>query len=293
MISFIAVVGFNCMTVYLTVIFLAKMNFIETLNRSILSHNSHLCVGLDIDSDRIRSKSDMDVSELVDYSRKVVDATREYAAAYKPNMAFFERWGSTGLGWLEEIIEYIGDEHFLICDGKRGDIGNTARQYAKSIFGHFGFDAATVSPYMGSDAIGPFLEDTEKGAFVLCLTSNNSAEELQLQENGGTPLYENVIEMCLRLNSNGNCGLVVGATQESELSTIRQKSGDMPILIPGIGAQGGDLETSVRIGNSNGIALINVSRSILYAGDQSSKAITAVAREYNDRINENLESSSG
>jgi orotidine-5'-phosphate decarboxylase len=146
---------------------------------------------------------------------------------------------------------------------------------------------------MGSDAIGPFLEDTEKGAFVLCLTSNNSAEELQLQENGGTPLYENVIEMCLRLNSNGNCGLVVGATQESELSTIRQKSGDMPILIPGIGAQGGDLETSVRIGNSNGIALINVSRSILYAGDQSSKAITAVAREYNDRINENLESSSG
>jgi orotidine-5'-phosphate decarboxylase len=235
----------------------------------------------------------MDVSELVDYSRKVVDATREYAAAYKPNMAFFERWGSTGLGWLEEIIEYIGDEHFLICDGKRGDIGNTARQYAKSIFGHFGFDAATVSPYMGSDAIGPFLEDTEKGAFVLCLTSNNSAEELQLQENGGTPLYENVIEMCLRLNSNGNCGLVVGATQESELSTIRQKSGDMPILIPGIGAQGGDLETSVRIGNSNGIALINVSRSILYAGDQSSKAITAVAREYNDRINENLESSSG
>ncbi len=265
------------------------MNFLETLNRTIDSHNSHLCVGLDIDPDRIDSKAELNVSDLSDYSRKVIDATREYASAYKPNMAFFERWGSAGIEWLEETVEYISSEYFLICDGKRGDIGNSAKQYAKSIFGHFGFDALTVSPYMGSDAIVPFLKDPEKGAFVLCLTSNDSASELQLKEVEEVPLYESVIEMCQRLKKNKNCGLVVGATQESKLTTIRQKAGDMPILIPGVGVQGGDLVTSVRVGNSGGIALINVSRSILYEGGQSSEAIATAAREYRDRINDVLE----
>ncbi|MFQ6609128.1 MAG: orotidine-5'-phosphate decarboxylase [Fidelibacterota bacterium] len=266
------------------------MNFLEILNRTIDSHNSHLCVGLDIDPDRINTKSKMDVNDLSDYSRKVIDATREYASAYKPNMAFFERWGSAGIEWLEETIEYIGHDHFLICDGKRGDISNSARQYAKSVFDHFGFDASTVSPYMGSDAIRPFLEDPGKGAFVLSLTSNDSARELQLQRIKDVPLYDHVITMCNQLNKHNNCGLVVGATRESELEKIRMKSAGMPFLIPGVGIQGGDLETCVRIGNTSGIALVNVSRSILYAGNQSSKAIKSAARGYRDRVNRVLES---
>jgi orotidine-5'-phosphate decarboxylase len=175
-----------------------------------------------------------------------------------------------------------------IADAKRGDIGNTACQYAASIFDHFGFHAVTVNPYMGRDAILPFSEYKEKGVFVLCLTSNKGSQDLQLKEVDGMPLYHKVIEMVKEINEYDNCGFVVGATHPEELIGVRQNASDMPLLIPGIGAQGGDLESCVKEGNTNGLALINVSRGILYAGKKGAESIHKAAKEYNDRINQIL-----
>ncbi|MBC8174678.1 MAG: orotidine-5'-phosphate decarboxylase [Candidatus Marinimicrobia bacterium] len=264
------------------------MNFTTQLIKKISEKKSILCIGIDMDPDRIEIKSSPTLEDLRKYTLKVIDATLDVAVAYKPNMAFFERWGSKGYQWLEEMLEYIGKDSILICDAKRGDIGNTARQYAISIFDHFGFDAVTVSPYMGSDSISPFIERPEKGVFVLCLTSNPGARELQLLRADGKPVYMNVIKMVKRLNANRNCGLVVGATQGDEIAEVRRESGNLPFLIPGIGAQGGDLEVAVKEGNRDGVAIINVSRSILYAGDQSEGAIRASARNFQEQMNDAL-----
>ena len=142
----------------------------------------------------------------------MIDATRNSAIAYKPNFAFFERWGSSGFKWLEEILTYIGNNHIKIADAKRGDIGNTAYQYACSIFDHFKFDAVTLNPYLGRDSIEPFIGNPEKGVFILCRTSNDSASDFQNEVVGDKPLYEKVAISAVSLNSKDNIGLVVGAT---------------------------------------------------------------------------------
>ena len=177
-------------------------------------------------------------------------------------------------------MEWIGESALTIGDAKRGDIGNTGRQYATSLFEHFGFDAVTVNPYMGRDAIEPFIQAGERGAFILCRTSNASASNIQDIERNGERLFESVAKLVLELNSNDNRGLVVGGTSAAEIAGIRKLAPGLPFLIPGIGAQGGDLETSFRSGNSNGIAVINVSRGIIFAGDQSAKDIRAEAQYY-------------
>ncbi len=226
------------------------------------------------------------LDDLKSHTFRVIDSTKAYAVAYKPNFAFFERWGARGFSWLEETVEYIGDNYIKIADAKRGDIGNTARQYAYSIFEHFGFDCATINPYMGSDSVDPFLENRDKGVFLLAKTSNPSAGILQDIKERGIPVYERVVQMAQKLNYNNNIGLVVGATAPKDLKNIRSIAPGMPILIPGVGAQGGDLSTCMKIGNTNGICLINISRSISFSGDMSPKSIKDASSNFLAQMHE-------
>ena len=251
------------------------------LKRLTEEKNSLLCVGLDISSEALGINN---LDKLKKHTFTVIDATREYAVAYKPNLAFFERYGSKGFKWLEKTIEYIGTEHIIIADAKRGDIGNTAEQYAKSIFDHFGFDCVTLNPYMGSDSIKPVINKPGKGVFVLCRTSNKSASELQDHPNSSNPVYEVVAKTIKELNILDNIGLVVGATRPEIITYLRELVPFVPFLIPGIGFQGGDLSSCVEAGNKNGIGIINISRGISFVGDRSEKAIHCAASDYLDRI---------
>ena len=254
-------------------------SFNARLSEHISATGSHLCVGLDINPEALQMNHST-LDDLKAHTRKVIEATAGLAAVYKPNLAFFERWGSAGIEWLEETMEWIGNSALTIGDAKRGDIGNTARQYAASLFEYFGFDAVTVNPYMGRDAIEPFTQVRGKGVFVLCRTSNASASDIQNNESNGERLFESVARLVSKLNSNDNLGLVVGGTSAAEIAGIRELAPGLPFLIPGIGVQGGDLETSFRSGNTNGIAVINVSRSIIFAGNQGFKDIRAEAQRY-------------
>ena len=273
----------HCFSLTLLCNFIVLETFTERLQEAVESHNSRLCVGLDIDAQKIDPESPPPLAELKEFTGKIIDSTLDHVSAYKLNLAFYEAFGSEGFKWLEETMEMIGGQRFTIGDAKRGDIGNTAQKYATALFDHFGFDAITVSPYMGQDSLEPFLKRPDRGVFVLCLTSNPGARDIQLTEVSGVAVYRRVISMVKDLNENNNCGLVVGATKPEQMADIRLEAGDMPFLIPGIGVQGGDLEASVHAGNSNGVALINVSRSVLYAADPDSAAM-----DYNLKINEVL-----
>ena len=263
-------------------------SFNSRLSDQIKAKRSWLCVGLDINPENL-SKETPTLDDLKSHTKMVIDATSEYAAAFKPNLAFFERWGSKGFQWLEETMDHIDNDTLTIGDAKRGDIGHTAQQYAESLFNHFGFDAVTINPYMGRDAIDPFIDNPEKGAFILCRTSNASGGDLQNIEGNEQRLFETVAEYCAGLNENDNVGLVVGATVPGEISTIREKAIGLPMLIPGVGAQGGDLEASLTAGNTDGAALINVSRGICFAGDQSEEAVQNAAKDYVEKMIEIIE----
>jgi len=260
-------------------------SFNGRLKSLIAKKKSCLCIGLDMDPKLLNTTK---LEKLRDHSRLVIDATIDLAIAFKPNFAFFERWGSAGFSWLEEIVEYIGDDLITIADAKRGDIGNTALQYAHSVFSHFCFDSVTLNPYMGSDSIKPFLDYPGKGVFILCKTSNASSIQFQNLNLNKKLLYEKVVEMALDSNKNKNVGLVVGATAQEELKAIRKLAPELPLLIPGVGAQGGDLFKSVKTGNKNGAALISVSRGISFAGDLSKKAIRQEAKKYVEKMAEVL-----
>ena len=270
------------------------------LSKLIKSKRSHLCVGLDMNPEAM-GLSNTTLDELKKHSFKVIDATSDLASAFKPNLAFFERWGSEGFKWLEALMDYFPDDLIIIGDAKRGDIGNTAKQYAYSLFTHFDFDAVTLSPYMGKDSITPFIDNPEKGAFILCRTSNPSAVDLQNQqiniessdqtvqridEIPNEMLFDKTAQLCVEWNKNNNVGIVVGATAPKEISRIRNHAPSLPFLIPGIGAQGGDLTQSMVDGNKNGDALINISRGISFSGDLSSKAIRNAAKDYLSQMRE-------
>jgi len=263
-------------------------SFNSQLSQQMAAKQSWLCVGLDINPEDLAIENPS-LDDLKTHTKKVINATRKFATAYKPNLAFFERWGSAGFAWLEETMEYIGNEHITIGDSKRGDIGHTAVQYAESLLNHFGFDAVTLNPYMGRDAIDPFIQNPEKGVFILCRTSNASGGDLQSLNVDGQLLFETVAEYCARLNENNNVGLVVGATVPEEIDLIRRHASGLPMLIPGVGAQGGNLETSLKAGNTHGVALINVSRGISFAGDQSEEAIHNEAKNYVEKMREIIE----
>tara|TARA_Y100000996_G_scaffold194743_1_gene152651 strand:- start:11204 stop:12013 length:810 start_codon:yes stop_codon:yes gene_type:complete len=261
-----------------------KMTFNDTLINLSKDKDSKLCIGLDIDSDRMPNTMDKSLLGLQRYIEDIIDSTSNICLAYKLNMAFYERYGSKGYALMEKIVEYIDNRNLTIADGKRGDIGNTTKKYALSIFESIGFDSITVSPYMGSDSIIPFIQDESKGVFVLCLTSNTSAKDIQFKKTEDKTIYQNIAELCSELNNNNNIGLVVGATNPEFMKNIRDLN-NLPWLIPGIGAQGGDLEKSVQISNQNSIGLINVSRAIIFAGDCNLNDVRNAATSFNNQIN--------
>jgi orotidine-5'-phosphate decarboxylase len=242
---------------------------VKELQRVQQANRSMICLGLDLDPKRIPAEFNNTLKGMFEFARRVIDATADQVCAYKPNLAFYESLGSEGMSLLKLVRDRIPDNVPVILDGKRNDIGNTAQQYAHALFDVLRADWVTVNPYMGHDSLRPFIERKDKGVFVLCLTSNPGSRDFQLLEVEGRPLYLHVVEKVSYWNKDRNCGLVVGATHPEQLREIRDKAGDMPILIPGVGAQGGSLEQAVLAGTDNfrKPAVINVSRSVLYASD--------------------------
>src|SRR6266699_3090362 len=273
------------------------MKFLEKLLTASRRQNSLLCVGLDPEPNRLPAElREVPVATaVVRFCRTIIEATLPYVCAYKPNLAFFEALGAGGMQAFQEVLGAIPAHIPVIADAKRGDIGNTARNYASALFDVYGCDAATVNPYLGYDSVAPFLAYREKGVLLLCRTSNPGARDFQdllVQEENGEarPLYEVVARRAQSWNEAGNCGLVVGATYPRELRAIRSLCPTMPILIPGVGAQGGDLEASIQAGvDKHGErAILAVSRSILYAGGSHDFATRArqEAQRLRDLINE-------
>jgi orotidine-5'-phosphate decarboxylase len=266
------------------------MSALKKLTAAVEAHKSLLCIGLDLDPGRLPSGMGETTAGMAQFAIRIIAATADIVAAYKPNLAFYEALGPDGLSLLKLITSRIPEDTLIILDGKRGDIGNSAAFYAKALFEFYRADWVTVNPYMGFDSIKPFVEFKGKGAFVLCLTSNPGARDFQRLEVNGRPLYYNVARKVASWNKEGNCGLVVGATYPEQLAEVREIAEEMPILIPGVGAQGGDLEKAVRGGTEEFTkpAIINVSRSILYAsdGDDFDKAARAAVEKLNAQIND-------
>ncbi|MFW5793061.1 MAG: orotidine-5'-phosphate decarboxylase [Bacteroidota bacterium] len=246
----------------------------------IFEKKSFLCVGLDTDINKIPEFLKSEADPIFSFNKAIIDATIDLAIAYKPNMAFYECLGSKGWKSLEKTMKYINSKEskvFTIADAKRGDIGNTAAMYANAFFDVLNFDAITINPYMGADAVSPFLNKDGKWVILLALTSNKSADDFQkLQINkssGGKQLFEVVIEKALQWGNDDNLMFVVGATQSEMLKSIRNILPNSFLLIPGVGAQGGNLEEVVKYGMTKDCGLlVNASRSIIYAGNGSDYA---------------------
>ena len=260
--------------------------FFDRLADRIATIDSVVSVGLDSQLDRLPDHlADHDLPQWA-FNRRIIDATHEHAACYKPNAAFYE----SADGWraLRETIAYAhGKDVPVLLDAKRADIGNTTRQYADMLEE---VDAITVNPYMGRDSLQPFLDRADKGVFVLCRTSNPGREDLQdLELDSGEPLYRRVAALADLWNENDNVGLVVGATGPDELETIREAVPELPFLVPGVGAQGGDAEAAVEYGlDADGVGLVNSSRGIIYAGDDAGEAFASAAGEAAKRLKRRL-----
>jgi orotidine-5'-phosphate decarboxylase len=252
------------------------MNFKEKYNNIAETNNSLLCVGLDIDRDKIpKFLFDSSNNPFIEFNKSIIDLTKDVVCAYKLNMAFYESIGINGHEILKKTLEHIPKDIITILDGKRNDIGNSARMYAKSIYDIFNADSTTINPYLGIDGIKPFLDYKNKCNFILCRTSNPSAIEIQDQMISNIPLYQKISMLIKEWNFNENCGAVIGATYPNELKIIRQILGeDTPFLIPGIGKQGGDIKKTIKNGtNMKGeMVIINSSRGIIYAGNDENYA---------------------
>lgn len=255
------------------------MNFTDRLLRLVRQRQSHLCVGLDPEIDRLPPGIPRSPEGLLQFCAEIINSTAAYAAAFKVNFAFFEAFGHAGWRALEQVAALLPPELIRIADAKRGDIGSSARHYARAILHELPFDCVTANPYLGSDAAAPFLEDPVKGVFFLCMTSNPAAREIQHFPDRTQPLYLHVATRVAEWNTKKNCGLVVGATHTDELRQVRKVSPELPFLIPGVGAQGGNLKAAAAAGTAGGKApaLINVSRAIIYAGAGKNFASAAAA----------------
>ena len=267
------------------------MSFIDKLTTAQHTTNSWLCVGLDPVVERLPEAVLASEDPLLAFGRAIVEATSDLVCAYKPNLAFWLAEGCAGLGALRDLIADIPDHLPVILDAKFNDIGHTATAYARAAFETLGADAATTSPYLGLDALRPFLTSAEHGIFLLARTSNPSAPDVQDQPVGNRPLYEEVARLAAGWDAGhpGTCGLVVGATYPEELARLREIAPNLPFLIPGVGAQGGSLDAAVVDGpTANGIGpVINSSRGIIYAstGPDFAQAARAAALDLRNRIN--------
>jgi orotidine-5'-phosphate decarboxylase len=264
--------------------------FVEKLQAAQIANDSWVCVGLDPALERMPGPMLKYDDPFLTFLKAIVDVTADLVCAYKPNLGFYLALGAAGVIALERIIAYIPDEIPVILDGKFNDIGSTAQAYAQGAFDALGVDAVTVNPYLGQDGIAPFLSHVDKGAFILARTSNESARDFQdlrisesphsrIPDIGDPVLYEAVAERAVAWNGRfpGTCGLVVGATYPLELAQVRAIAPDLPFLVPGIGAQGGNLEAAVRYGPTEGGLgpIINTSRGVLYASAQDDFAKAA------------------
>lgn len=264
------------------------MKFIEHLKQTCDRHNSLLCVGLDPDIAKFTATINQSDTPIFDFNKAIIDATADLVCAYKPQIAHYAAYGAETE--LRKSIRYIQDKYQIpvILDAKRGDIGSTAEMYAREAFERYKADAVTVNPYLGLDSMEPFLFYEDKGIIILCRTSNPGGSDLQnLKIENGLYLYEHVAIKAKEVwNTNGNVLLVVGATRPQELKRIRELTGDMPFLLPGIGAQGGDIKSMMENARG-GHLIVNSSRAILYAdvSDNFAEGARKVALETRDQIN--------
>lgn len=261
--------------------------FFENLAKRKAHINSLLCIGLDPDPKRIPKILDNDPDPVFSFNREIIDATHQIAACFKPQIAYYSAVG--GEDTLLATIEHAKSKGVpILLDAKRGDIGSTADMYAKELFERFAADAVTVNPYMGHDAMQPFLDYAEKGVYILCRTSNPGGTDLQnLVLESGTTVYEHVAELAVtKWNANSNVGLVVGATRPEEIKRIRDITGDIDFLLPGVGAQGADVGAMMANGAGGGMT-INSSRAIIYASDRAdfAEAALTVATDTRNEIN--------
>jgi orotidine-5'-phosphate decarboxylase len=254
----------------------------EFLFEQIKAKKSFLCVGLDIDLEKIPPHLKAQEDPLFSFAKEIIDATHAYAVAYKPNLAFFETYGLKGWHAFDKIAKYLKQnypQHFVIADAKRGDIGNTATRYAKAFFETYEVDAVTIAPYMGKDAVEPFLAFKGKYGILLALTSNPGAFDFQFTEAEGEQLYEKVLRLSLEWKGAEQLMYVVGATKASAIASIRKIVPDAFLLVPGVGAQGGSLKAVAEAGLTSQCGLlVNSSRGIIYASQAEDFAVTA-ARE--------------
>jgi orotidine-5'-phosphate decarboxylase len=244
----------------------------ENLISQIRKKQSFLCIGLDVDLQKIPQFLLEKDDPIFAFNKAIIDATHDIAVAYKPNTAFYEAYGIKGWQALKKTINYLNKEYpeiYTIADAKRGDIGNTSHRYAKAFFEDLGFDSITVAPYMGRDSVEPFLEFQDKHTILLALTSNAGAQDFQTKKNNGIELYKQVLKTSKSWKNAQNLMYVVGATQVQFLTEIRQIIPDSFLLVPGVGAQGGDLKEVCKYGMTPDVGLlINASRAILYASQQ-------------------------
>lgn len=267
----------------------------QQIIEAIKEKHSFLCVGLDTDVKKLPSSMMEKADPMLSFNKAIIDATSPYCVAYKPNLAFYEAMGSYGIRVFEETVAYIKEhypQHFVIADAKRGDIGNTSSLYARAYFDHFKADAITIAPYMGADSVKPFLEYPELWVILLALTSNHGSEDFQLQPlASGKFLFEDVIEKAVSWADPEHLMFVVGATKPEYLRRIRELAPDYFLLVPGVGAQGGDLEAIANEGLIKDCGLIvNSSRAIIYAdsGEYFDEAAANAAREVQQKMEQLL-----
>lgn len=268
------------------------MKFLDKLDAIIEKNNSLVCVGLDSEINKLPEQFKNIEYPQFEFNKKIIDATASFVCAYKPNSAFYEARGEQGIKELKMTCDYIQENYpeiVIILDAKRADIGNTNAGYEKFCFDYLGVDAVTLQPYLGGEAIKPFLEKGDKGAIILCKTSNPGAGEFQDLVVDGQPLYKKVArQVSTEWNANNNCMLVVGATYSQEMKDIRAIVGDMTFLVPGIGAQGGDIEQSVKAGLNSAKRgmIINSSRGIIFAS--SGEDFAQIAAEETKKLQEEI-----
>ncbi|MCF7886180.1 MAG: orotidine-5'-phosphate decarboxylase [Candidatus Marinimicrobia bacterium] len=256
------------------------MDYLEKLKNSNRSKGNYLCVGVDPDPEKIPSRFEKSATGIHAFCKELINVTHDITPAYKFNLAFFEIWGSKGWSILESLINQIPDDIFIIGDAKRGDIGNSSKFYAQALLKNLDFDAVTINPYLGSESITPFIQQAEKGVFVLCVTSNPSGRELQ--DHGEPMLYIKTAQICQKLNQKNNVGLVMGATKPEQLLEVRKNFPEMPFLIPGVGSQGGAVDAAVQVCNAIEAGVINVSRGISYAQGDFPDNIRKSAEKYTE-----------